>query len=50
MGETGVGKTSLVNYFANIIDAVFTRLFLHAGTEEKAIVAFVNETIEKAKE
>ena len=48
MGETGVGKTSLVNYLADVIEAKYRKLYLHAGIDEKDIIAFVNDTIEIA--
>jgi len=37
MGETGVGKTSLVNYLADVMEALYLKLFLHAGVEEREI-------------
>lgn len=41
MGETGVGKTSLVEYLAKIIDAEFQVLNIHAGITENSILKFV---------
>jgi MoxR-like ATPase len=41
MGETGVGKTSLVDYLAKIIDAECTTLNIHAGITEEEIISFV---------
>ena len=38
MGETGVGKTSLVNYLAKVIDAECITLNVHAGITEKEII------------
>lgn len=43
MGETGVGKTSLVEYLAKIIDAEFQILNVHAGITEEEIIKFVEE-------
>ena len=48
MGETGVGKTSLVNFLSELMNAVFLKLYLHAGIEEKDIIKFVKEAIKKA--
>ena len=41
MGETGVGKTSLVEYLAKVIDAEFIVLNVHAGISEQEIIDFV---------
>lgn len=49
MGETGVGKTSLVNYLADVMEALYLKLFLHAGVEEKEIFAFMYQAIKEAK-
>jgi MoxR-like ATPase len=38
MGETGVGKTSLVNYLAKVIDAECITLNVHAGITEQEII------------
>jgi MoxR-like ATPase len=35
MGETGIGKTAILNYLANVIDADFSTLNVHAGITEK---------------
>ena len=43
MGETGVGKTSLVEYLSKIIDAEFRVLNVHAGVTEDEIIAFVED-------
>ena len=43
MGETGVGKTSLVEYIAKIIDAEFLVLNIHAGVSENEIIKFVKD-------
>ena len=43
MGETGVGKTSLVQYLCFLIDAEFMVLNVHAGISEEDINKFVNE-------
>ena len=46
MGETGVGKTSLVEYLCKIIDAEFKVLNVHAGVNEEDILKFVEEAQE----
>lgn len=38
MGETGVGKTSLVEYLAKITDAEWKTLNVHAGVTEEEII------------
>ena len=43
MGETGVGKTSLVEYLCKVIDAEFRVLNVHAGISELEIIKFVEE-------
>ena len=48
MGETGVGKTSLVNYLADLMDSEFLRFPMHAGIEEADIIAYVMNTIQYA--
>jgi MoxR-like ATPase len=48
MGETGVGKTSLVNFLADVMDAKYLKLFMHAGVEEKEIILFIEQAIEDA--
>jgi ATP-dependent protease HslVU (ClpYQ) ATPase subunit len=42
MGETGVGKTSLVDFLSKIIDAEFMIKNIHAGITEEEIIDFVN--------
>lgn len=49
MGETGVGKTSLVEYLSKIIDAEFLILNVHAGVTENDIITFVSQGIDLAK-
>lgn len=49
MGETGVGKTSLVEYLAKIIDAEFNVLNIHAGITEEDIIKFVENAQLSAK-
>eukprot|EP00347_Sterkiella_histriomuscorum_P010832 403374756 len=49
MGETGVGKTSLVEYLAKIIDAEFQVLNIHAGISENYIINFVKNANDIAK-
>jgi len=41
MGETGVGKTSLVEYLAKIIDSEFKTLNVHSGISDEEINKFV---------
>jgi MoxR-like ATPase len=41
MGETGVGKTSLVEYLGKIIDAECLTLNIHAGVTEEDIIKHV---------
>lgn len=41
MGETGVGKTSLVDYLAKVIDAKFITYNIHAGITEEEIIASI---------
>lgn len=43
MGETGVGKTSLVELLAQLMDASFKKLSLHAGVESKKVGKIVKE-------
>jgi MoxR-like ATPase len=43
MGETGIGKTAIINYLADVIDADFRILNIHAGVSEQAIINFVNQ-------
>ncbi len=38
MGETGVGKTSLVEYLAKLMDAFYIKRILHAGINESFII------------
>ena len=49
MGETGVGKTSLVDYLAKIIDAECITFDIHAGITEQEIIDFVLKAQERAK-
>jgi midasin (ATPase involved in ribosome maturation) len=41
MGETGVGKTSLIEYLGKIIDAECLTLNVHAGITEDEIINHV---------
>ncbi len=41
MGETGVGKTSLVEYLSKIIDSEFKTLNVHSGISDEEIIKFV---------
>jgi MoxR-like ATPase len=49
MGETGVGKTSLVQYLSEVMDANFIRMPLHAGVEEATIFEDFDRVIKVAK-
>lgn len=49
MGETGVGKTSLVDFLSKIIDAEFMIKNIHAGITEEEIIDFVNKAQETAE-
>ena len=41
MGETGVGKTAIVNYLADVLNYDFRVLNLHEGITEEDILKFV---------
>ena len=43
MGETGVGKTVVINYLAELLNYQFRVLNIHAGITEEKIIEFVNE-------
>jgi hypothetical protein len=49
MGETGCGKTSLVNYLAQVVGIPFRCLNVHAGTTAAAIEQFVAEAEEELR-
>ena len=49
MGETGCGKTSLVQYLANICDISLSVLNFHAGVYEKDIVDFTQKQVDYAE-
>ena len=49
MGETGVGKTSLVDYLAKVIDAECMTMNIHAGITDDEIAKFMGEAQNKAK-
>ncbi|RGB33408.1 hypothetical protein C1646_816080 [Rhizophagus diaphanus] len=48
-GEAGCGKTSLISYLALMVEVQFQALNLHAGIDEKAIMMFMNDSLEKAE-
>jgi E3 ubiquitin-protein ligase RNF213 len=50
MGETGVGKTSLVDYLSKVIDAEYMTLNIHAGITDDEIIKFTLSAQAKAKE
>jgi MoxR-like ATPase len=41
MGETGVGKTAIINYLADVLAYDFRVLNLHEGISEEEILNFV---------
>lgn len=43
MGETGVGKTSLVDFLSKVIDAECLTLNIHAGISDGEIIKFMIE-------
>ncbi|RIA84473.1 hypothetical protein C1645_742305 [Glomus cerebriforme] len=49
-GEAGCGKTSLIGFLAKVVEVEFHALNLHAGVTEDAILHFMRESQEKAKE
>lgn len=49
MGETGVGKTAIINCLADVINYRFVRLDVHAGITEQTIIDFVNEANEYSR-
>ncbi|RIA81638.1 hypothetical protein C1645_547708 [Glomus cerebriforme] len=48
-GEAGCGKTSLIAYLALMVEVQFLALNLHAGIDEKTIMMFMNDALEKAE-
>ncbi|UZO04042.1 uncharacterized protein OCT59_024441 [Rhizophagus irregularis] len=48
-GEAGCGKTSLIAYLALMVEVQFQSLNLHAGIDEKTIMMFMNDSLEKAE-
>ncbi|PKY60054.1 hypothetical protein RhiirA4_550542, partial [Rhizophagus irregularis] len=48
-GEAGCGKTSLIAYLALMVEVQFQALNLHAGIDEKTIMMFMNDSLEKAE-
>ncbi|CAB4437490.1 unnamed protein product [Rhizophagus irregularis] len=48
-GEAGCGKTSLIAYLASMVEVQFQSLNLHAGIDEKTIMMFMNDSLEKAE-
>lgn len=49
MGESGVGKTSLITEMAKIIKADLKIFHVHAGKRKKEIHAFVGNIIDEYK-
>lgn len=43
MGETGVGKTAIINYLADVLSYDFRVLNLHEGVSEEEILNFVRD-------
>lgn len=50
MGETGVGKTSLIEYLAKILDSECLTMNVHAGITEEDIISHVMKAQVKARE
>ncbi|GBC14226.1 hypothetical protein GLOIN_2v1789429 [Rhizophagus irregularis DAOM 181602=DAOM 197198] len=48
-GEAGCGKTSLITYLAMMVEVQFQALNLHAGIDEKTIMMFMDNSLEKAE-
>ncbi|KAL3853052.1 hypothetical protein ACJMK2_016635, partial [Sinanodonta woodiana] len=48
MGDTGCGKTSLIQYLSKICDVEFIVKTIHAGIEEKDIITAVEDANRKA--
>ncbi|POG74253.1 hypothetical protein GLOIN_2v1577211, partial [Rhizophagus irregularis DAOM 181602=DAOM 197198] len=48
-GEAGCGKTSLIAYLALMVEVQFQSLNLHAGIDEKTIMMFMDDSLEKAE-
>lgn len=46
MGETGCGKTALVNFLARALDFRLRTLNIHGGITDEAIMKFLDEAIE----
>lgn len=49
MGETGVGKTSLVDYLSKVIDAECMTINIHAGITDDEIARFMADAQNRAK-
>ena len=52
MGETGCGKTYLLEYYAKVLrnnEVLFEKLVMHAGVTESNIVDLMNDKIEQAE-
>jgi replication-associated recombination protein RarA len=47
MGETGIGKTALINLMANIMEAEYDILNIHAGITERDIEEFITPWLDK---
>lgn len=47
MGETGVGKTSLIEYLKDVLEWDYMKLNIHEGTTEEQIINFVSEAQKK---
>jgi MoxR-like ATPase len=43
MGETGIGKTAIISYLAEVLNYEFRVLNLHEGILEKDILTFVHD-------
>ena len=50
MGETGCGKTSLVQYLANTCGVQFYKFHFHAGISEQEIITFIKNKESNARD
>lgn len=41
MGETGIGKTALVEYLKDVMDWEYLKINIHEGITEEKIIEFV---------
>ena len=48
-GETGVGKTCLVQYLSNMTEGMLFTLNVHAGREQQSIIDFIKNDVIRIK-